>query len=487
MILNKIMNLIRLIILFLLTPALVLTPALARTQLNVPGKCFNEENQGIKFLTGLNWEQIKNKAKMEGKYIFIDVYASWCKPCKMMDQVVYPDKEVGQLMNEKFISIKVKGDLSKTDNQEIKNWYNDAQKLKITYEIDAYPTYLFFNPSGILINKEIGFKSIRDFIGLIKASLDPKNLTFYDSIEKYKRGYKDYNNLPGLARKAEKLGDRQLAMEMASDFVQHVDKKELLTSSWIYFVRDIARNSKLADSLALEYKLTYLDNLNTKELLTREHLMFINDFSQLIKSNDSFFYNFYLDPLKIDKIIGVEGWTNRKIAQVITREQIEPLVYKNDKSISQSPNWEKLKNLIKNKYIKVDANRILLEFQIHYYRKLENWNKWYEYKNKHLNLYPPKITGLECYVVLNVYGAWDAFLHCNNKKVLKKSIKWIDLAIKLDEVNKASYLDTKANLLYKLGKTNKAIVIEKEALSIEPGNEEMKTVMTKMENNEKTW
>ena len=48
-----------------------------------------EEGKGIKGITGLFWEQIKQKAKQENKYIFIDAYTTWCGPCKMMDEYVY--------------------------------------------------------------------------------------------------------------------------------------------------------------------------------------------------------------------------------------------------------------------------------------------------------------------------------------------------------------------------------------------------------------
>jgi thiol:disulfide interchange protein len=50
--------------------------------------------QGLKFETGLNWEQVKQKAKAENKLIFLDVMATWCGPCKYMDANVYPNDTV---------------------------------------------------------------------------------------------------------------------------------------------------------------------------------------------------------------------------------------------------------------------------------------------------------------------------------------------------------------------------------------------------------
>ena len=52
---------------------------------------------GIKWVTGLSWEQVLTKAKTENKFIFVDCYATWCGPCKVMDKDVYPNDTVGDL------------------------------------------------------------------------------------------------------------------------------------------------------------------------------------------------------------------------------------------------------------------------------------------------------------------------------------------------------------------------------------------------------
>ena len=61
--------------------------------------------QGIKFEEGLSWEQVKQKAKTENKFIFVDCYATWCAPCKMMDKYVYQNDTVGEFVKDKFIYV----------------------------------------------------------------------------------------------------------------------------------------------------------------------------------------------------------------------------------------------------------------------------------------------------------------------------------------------------------------------------------------------
>jgi len=91
----------------------------------------NSENKGIRFEQDLSWEQIKAKAKGENKYIFIDVYATWCGPCKMMDRDVYPNDIVGAVVNDQFISVKIQMDRTAYDNELVKRRYADARSLVI--------------------------------------------------------------------------------------------------------------------------------------------------------------------------------------------------------------------------------------------------------------------------------------------------------------------------------------------------------------------
>jgi len=47
--------------------------------------------------------QLKNK---DNKYYFVDVYTSWCKWCKVMDQKTFTDPEVINFLDEKFHVVK---------------------------------------------------------------------------------------------------------------------------------------------------------------------------------------------------------------------------------------------------------------------------------------------------------------------------------------------------------------------------------------------
>lgn len=50
---------------------------------------------GIEFTEG-SWDDIVRRAREENKIIFLDIYASWCGPCKMLKHNTFSDAEVGK-------------------------------------------------------------------------------------------------------------------------------------------------------------------------------------------------------------------------------------------------------------------------------------------------------------------------------------------------------------------------------------------------------
>jgi thiol-disulfide isomerase/thioredoxin len=133
--------------------------------------------QGIQFATG-SWEEIKAKAKNEGKAIFFDAYTSWCGPCKAMTKNVFSKEEVGNYFNEKFIAYKV--DMEK----------GEGPALGIQFGVKAYPTLLFFSSNGELVHQAVGGKNVESLIRLAKEALDPKKqLGFYE--KEYELGNRD--------------------------------------------------------------------------------------------------------------------------------------------------------------------------------------------------------------------------------------------------------------------------------------------------------
>ncbi|MBO9572570.1 MAG: DUF255 domain-containing protein, partial [Chitinophagaceae bacterium] len=130
-------------------------------------------NTGIKWTSGLSLDQVKQRAKQENKYIFLDVFATWCGPCKEMDKYVYGNDTVGSFFNDQFISVKVQTDQTKSDDEEVKKWYGDAQSVSKQYRVLSLPTFIFLAPNGNVVHKVTGFHTVNRFIEEATIALQP--------------------------------------------------------------------------------------------------------------------------------------------------------------------------------------------------------------------------------------------------------------------------------------------------------------------------
>lgn len=103
----------------------------------------NSGEQGIRFFEG-TYEEALAKAKEDNGLVFIDVYATWCGPCKALSKRVFIEEEVGALFNGSFVNYKMDSD------QERYKEYMQA------YHIRSLPTLLFVNGDGEVVHRSIG-------------------------------------------------------------------------------------------------------------------------------------------------------------------------------------------------------------------------------------------------------------------------------------------------------------------------------------------
>lgn len=143
-----------------------------------------------------------------GKPVFIDVYTTWCGPCKQMDKTTFQDEAVGRLLNEKFVSVK-------WDADDIK-YKADARRLGVV----AYPTYLFLDPSGKLIASPSGYKDAKSFMNLTQSIID----------------FIADNPLEGLDLSTLSLDESNDILKQLADF--NIEEKTVLTDQMINQLKD---------------------------------------------------------------------------------------------------------------------------------------------------------------------------------------------------------------------------------------------------------
>lgn len=110
--------------------------------------------QGIKFIESKSYDNVLSLAQAQNKPIIVDFYTTWCAPCKWLEQDVFEQKQVSNYYNKNFINYKV--------NAEDFDGVELAQKFKV----QGFPTIVFLNQAGDVINTHTGNTTPSNFMNL---------------------------------------------------------------------------------------------------------------------------------------------------------------------------------------------------------------------------------------------------------------------------------------------------------------------------------
>ena len=105
----------------------------------------------VKFETK-STDAVREMAVKTGKLVFIDLYASWCPPCRMMERQVFSRKDVGEFMDQRFVAAKY--DVDKTTGRELMKKYGEG----------SIPLYLVFDTQGEVLGRIQGATDAETFM-----------------------------------------------------------------------------------------------------------------------------------------------------------------------------------------------------------------------------------------------------------------------------------------------------------------------------------
>ena len=165
------------------------------------------------FITGLtqaqdaiNWmtmNQALQAQEENPKKIFVDVYTTWCGPCKMMDRDTFSNPDVIDYINTNYYAVKFNAEGTESieyqdfvytnpNYQEGRRGRNATHFFADALRIQAFPSIAFFDNDSSLIQVLPGYKSpqeIEIFLKMI-ANDDYKELTTTAAWQEYQANFK---------------------------------------------------------------------------------------------------------------------------------------------------------------------------------------------------------------------------------------------------------------------------------------------------------
>jgi tetratricopeptide (TPR) repeat protein len=131
------------------------------------------------------------------------------------------------------------------------------------------------------------------------------------------------------------------------------------------------------------------------------------------------------------------------------------------------------------------AQRAALDAQIRFYEDKKDTGELLRYNVEKIEKYGMDTAGFGKLALNNIIY-FIIFRHCSDTAVLMKAAGWMKMLISTGSPD-PDFLDTYANLLYKLGKRDDAIQMEKKAVQLEPDSKDIQDNYNKMRNKEITW
>lgn len=107
-----------------------------------------------------SWNEALKQAARQNKYIFVDAYASWCGPCKMLKATTFKNNKVADFYNDNFVNVAI--DMEK----------GQGPALAAQWGLQAYPTMIIFTSKGKPVSGTVGYIRANDLIKFGQQALN---------------------------------------------------------------------------------------------------------------------------------------------------------------------------------------------------------------------------------------------------------------------------------------------------------------------------
>jgi len=102
------------------------------------------------------------QARTQHKLVLVELYATWCVPCHLMEREVYPRDEVGRAVTEGYVALRRDGERG------------DGLEIARRHHVVGFPTLLVLDEQGAEVDRVMGSMSASDLVRQLARLKDGK-------------------------------------------------------------------------------------------------------------------------------------------------------------------------------------------------------------------------------------------------------------------------------------------------------------------------
>ena len=151
----------------------------------------------------------QKKASDQMLMLFVDVYATWCGPCKMMDSEVYTDPAVAEYMNSHYVNVRLDGESDYGRNYVVEQ------------QLEGYPSMFIFSDAGERVSKIVGYTPAGKLIATLRSVSEGfREVKNYRA--RYQNGTLDPESFASYITVIRDMGNKEEAEGLAAEYVEQV-------------------------------------------------------------------------------------------------------------------------------------------------------------------------------------------------------------------------------------------------------------------------